>query len=109
MADSDNLDTLVAVVWEARAKPGKAAEMKEFIAGVVTASRNDPGCIDYEFHEVVDQPGTFIAYERWVTKAALDAHLSSERMQTKGPELLKLMEGSIESSLRILKPFRPAN
>lgn len=109
MADADNLDTLVALVWEARAKPGREAEMKAFLTDVVTSSRADPGCIDYEFHEVVDQPGTFIAYERWVSRAALDNHLSCDRMQKKGPELLELMDGTIEGGIRLLRPFRPVS
>jgi quinol monooxygenase YgiN len=100
-------DNFVAVVWEARAKPCKEAEMKSFLTGVVTASRHDPGCIDYDFYEVDDDPGLFVAYERWVNRTALDAHLSSERMQRKGPQLLELMEGSIGDGLRILRVFRP--
>lgn len=98
----------VTVIWEARARPGMEAAMKAFLRGVVTSSRYDPGCIDYEFHEVEDQPGTFIAYERWVNRQALDGHLQSPRMQEKAPQLLELMDGSIETGLRLLQPFRPA-
>lgn len=98
----------VTVLWEARAKPGCAPAMRAFLTGVVTASRADPGCIDYEFHEVDGAPGTFVAYERWESRAALDGHLNGARMQERGAELLQLMEGSIESGLRILHPFRPA-
>lgn len=98
----------VTVIWEARAKPGMEAAMKSFLRGVVTSSRNDPGCIDYEFHEVENHPGTFIAYERWENRLALDRHLQSPRMQEKGPQLLQLMDGSIEDGLRVLRAFRPA-
>ena len=97
----------VTVIWEARSKVGREAEMKAFLTGVITSSRNDPGCIDYEFHEVVGSPGTFIAYERWEDQAALDGHLNGPRMLTKGAELRELMDGSIEEGLRILRPFRP--
>lgn len=98
----------VTVLWEARAKAGKAAEMKSFLTGVITESRNDAGCIDYEAHEVAGQPGTYIILERWVNQAALDRHLSGARMVDKAPHLLKLMEGSIEEGIRLLQPFRPA-
>ena len=97
----------VTAIWEARSKVGREAEMKAFLTGVITSSRSDPGCVDYEFHEVVDTPGTFIAYERWENQAALDGHLNGARMQQKGAALLKLMDGSIEDGLRILRPFRP--
>ncbi len=101
-------DSYVTVIWEARAKQGMAVEMKRFLTAVVTSSRHDHGCIDYEFHEVEGQPGTFIAYERWASQSALDGHLQSDRMREKAPKLLELMEGSIEAGLRFLKPFRPA-
>ena len=81
-----------------------SASGASFLRGIVTSSRNDPGCIDYEFHEVEDQPGTFVAFERWANRAALDGHLTSERMQAKGPELLKLMDGAIEDGIRLLRP-----
>lgn len=98
----------VTVLWEARAKAGKAAEMKAFITGVITGSRNDAGCLDYEAYEVVGQPGTFIIWERWENQAALDGHLSGARMVEKAPQLLELMDGSIEAGIRLLQSFRPA-
>ncbi|MDI6029149.1 putative quinol monooxygenase [Corticibacterium sp. UT-5YL-CI-8] len=101
-------NTLTVVLWEAKAKPGREAEMKDFLAKAVTPSRHDAGCIDYEPHEMEGQPGTFVIYERWVSREALDAHLHAPRMQELVPQLLELMEGSIEAGIRLLRPFRPA-
>jgi quinol monooxygenase YgiN len=98
----------VTVLWEARAKPGKEAEMKAFMTAAVTASRNDSGNIDYEAHQVEGDPATFIIYERWVSRDALDGHLSAPRVRDLVPRLLELMEGSIDDGIRILRPFRPA-
>lgn len=106
MSDADK--ALTAVLWEAKAKPGREADMKAFMTGAVTASRHDAGCIDYEAHEVEGQAGTFIIYERWISRDALDAHLHAPRMQELAPQLLEMMEGSIEGGIRFLRPFRPA-
>ena len=65
----------VTVVWDAKAKAGREADLKAFITAAVTPSRNDPGNIDYEAHEVEGRPGEFVIYERWETRAHLDAHL----------------------------------
>ena len=97
----------VTVLWEARAKNGKAADMKSFITGVVTGSRYDKGCIDYEAYEVEGQAGTFIIFERWENMTALEGHLHTPRMTEKAPKLLELMEGSIEGGIRLLQPIRP--
>lgn len=61
-------NTLTVVLWEAKAKPGREAEMKAFLTAAVTPSRHDAGCIDYEPHEVDGQPGTFVIYERWISR-----------------------------------------
>ncbi len=106
MSEVEN--TLTVVLWEAKAKPGREAEMKAFLTNAVTSSRHDAGCIDYEPHEVEGQPGTFIIYERWISPEALDAHLHAPRMQELVPQLLELMEGSIEAGIRMLRPLRPA-
>ncbi|GLX49018.1 hypothetical protein Shyhy01_19680 [Streptomyces hygroscopicus subsp. hygroscopicus] len=98
----------VTVLWEARAKPGKEAEMKAFMTAAVTPSRNDAGNIDYEAHEVEGQPGTFVILERWETRDALENHLQAARMQTLVPQLLELMDGTVEDGIRFLQPFRPA-
>ncbi|WP_210251086.1 putative quinol monooxygenase [Brucella anthropi] len=66
MSEVEN--TLTVVLWEAKAKPGREAEMKAFLTSAVTPSRHDVGCFDYEPHEVKGQPGTFVIYERWISK-----------------------------------------
>ena len=105
MSDTENM---TVVLWEAKAKPGREADMKTFMTKAVTASRHDAGCIDYEAHEVEGESGTFIIYERWLSREALDAHLHAPRMQTLVPQLLDMMDGSIEAGIRLLRPFRPA-
>ncbi|NKT14582.1 antibiotic biosynthesis monooxygenase [Rhodococcus hoagii] len=99
----------VTVIWEARAKAGREADLKNFITAAVTPSRNDPGNIDYEAHEVDGEPGTFIIYERWERREQLDAHLSAPRMQELVPQMLELIDGSIEDGIRLLRPFRPTH
>ncbi|MEU9243483.1 putative quinol monooxygenase [Streptomyces sp. NPDC048385] len=98
----------VTVIWDAKAKAGREADLKAFITAAVTPSRNDPGNIDYEAHEVEGRPGEFVIYERWETRAHLDAHLAAPRMQELVPQMLELIEGSIEDGIRLLRRFRPA-
>jgi quinol monooxygenase YgiN len=99
----------VTVIWATRAKPGRATDLKTFITAAVTPSRNDAGNIDYEAHEVDGRPGEFVIYERWETREHLDAHLAAPRMQDLVPQMLELIEGSIEDGITLLRPFRPAH
>ncbi|EXG82585.1 putative quinol monooxygenase [Cryptosporangium arvum] len=98
----------VTVIWQTRAKPGRETDLKDFISAAVTPSRNDPGNIDYEAHEVEGQPGSFVIYERWESREHLDAHLGAPRMADLVPRMLELIDGSIEDGITLLRPFRPA-
>ncbi|WP_043664771.1 putative quinol monooxygenase [Streptomyces xylophagus] len=98
----------VTVLWEARARSGKEDAMKAFMTAAVTASRHDAGNIDYEAHQVEGEPGTFVIFERWESREALEDHLRAPRMQDLVPRLLELMDGGIEDGIRFLHPFRPA-
>lgn len=97
----------VTVLWEAKAKPGRESDLKDFITAAVTPSRHDPGNIDYEAHEVQGHAGTFVIYERWETQELLTAHLNAPRMSALIPQMLELIDGSINDGIRLLCPFRP--
>ncbi|AWB93139.1 putative quinol monooxygenase [Aeromicrobium chenweiae] len=99
----------VTVIWETRAKTGKEADLKAFITAAVTPSRNDAGNIDYEAHEVDGHPGAFVIYERWESREHLEAHLDAPRMRDLVPQMLDLIEGSIEDGITLLRPFRPTH
>lgn len=101
-------DGHVTVLWDARAKAGREAQLRAFITAAVTPSRHDDGNIDYEAHEVEGQPGAFVIYERWESRAHLDAHLGAPRMSELVPRMLELIDGSVEDGIRLIRPFRPA-
>jgi quinol monooxygenase YgiN len=97
----------VTVIWEARAKAGKDAAVRDLVARIVTPSRNDPGNVDYEAHEVEGRPGTFVVYERWASREALQNHAQAPWIPELIPALEELLEGSIEDELRFLRVLRP--
>jgi quinol monooxygenase YgiN len=105
MSEVEN--TLTLVLWEAKPKPGREAELKAFVTNAVTRSRHDAGCIDYAPHEIKGRPGTFVIQERWICREALEAHFT-RRIQELVPQLLKLIDGSIKDGIRLLRPCRPA-
>ncbi len=106
---SDKQSGIIAALWVARAKEGKEAQVRELISRVVTPSRNDPGNIDYEVHEDEARPGSFVVFERWASRDALQKHTESSWIPELIPPLLELIEGDIEDELRFLRPLRPAH
>ncbi|WP_455902100.1 putative quinol monooxygenase [Rhodococcus gordoniae] len=46
-------------------------------------------------------PGTFIIYERYEQRELLDTHLGAPRMRELVPQMLELIDGSIEDGIRL--------
>lgn len=104
---AENASGYVTVLFECKAKPGKEEELRSVIAGLVTPTRSEPGCVTYEFHTVEGQPGTFIAYEHWVSPESLDAHVQAAHMQAFIRRSGELLQAPFDSGLRRLHPLRP--
>ncbi len=82
---------LLTVVAELVAKPGKADELRAALTGLVDPTRKEDGCVQYDLHESTDKPGSFVFYENWTSRAALDVHLQSPHLIALGaiaPDLL---------------------
>jgi len=57
------------------AKPGREEELCEVFTWETKATHaSDDGCINYIFHQRIDNPREFVCYERWRDQVALDAH-----------------------------------
>ncbi|MBP0450069.1 antibiotic biosynthesis monooxygenase [Kitasatospora sp. RG8] len=70
------MDQLVTLVGTAHPKPERAEELKQLLLSFVEPTRQEPGCLEYHFHEDRDEPGVFVFYEAWRSQADLDAHLA---------------------------------
>ncbi|MFG0317205.1 MAG: putative quinol monooxygenase [Planctomycetota bacterium JB042] len=70
----------VTVVATIRAKPGREAETRAVLEGLLAKTRVEAGCLNYDLHVAADDPGTFLFHENWESKAHLDRHLESEHL-----------------------------
>lgn len=83
-------DTLT-LIGRLKAKPGKESELRNALLNLVPLSRAEAGCINYDLHESLDEPGLFLLYENWTDQAALDLHFSfahSKEFAANAPNLL---------------------
>lgn len=65
----------VTVVAKFKAKAGKEEALRQAITACVAPTRAEAGCINYDLHVSPDNKGSFMLYENWVSKKALDEHL----------------------------------
>jgi quinol monooxygenase YgiN len=73
--------TLLTVVAEVVAKPGKEEEVRKHLVGFVEPTRREEGCIQYDLHESNDEPGRFFFFEIWTSEELLDKHSQSPHIQ----------------------------
>ncbi len=86
----------VTVVATFQAKPGKEAELRAVLTGLVAPTRQEAGCLNYDLHGLPDDPGKFLFHENWTSKALLEAHLKSPHIKALLPHLPKLAVGMPE-------------
>lgn len=77
MAQTSPAPAVVTIIAQLRAKSGQEAALRDALVEVATASRQETGCITFDMHVSRDDPALFLAFERWVDQAAVDAHFET--------------------------------
>jgi quinol monooxygenase YgiN len=80
----------ITVVATFQARPGREAELKKALIGLVAPTRKETGSINYDLHQSPDEPGKFLFHENWTSKELLDAHLKSAHVAALFPRLGEL-------------------
>jgi quinol monooxygenase YgiN len=83
----------ITVVATFQAKAGKAAELKKNLLALIEPTRREAGCLNYDLHQLPEDPDKFLFHENWTSRAHLDAHLKNTHIQTLLPRLEKLCVG----------------
>lgn len=69
-------DNKLTVVARMKAKPGLEQRVGELVMALVGPTRKEPGCINYDLYQSLDDRGLFMLYENWTSKKDLDEHLN---------------------------------
>lgn len=83
----------ITVVATFEARPGKEAELKSVLLSLVGPTRKESGCLNYDLHQLPENPARFLFHENWVSKAQLDAHLGNAQIQALLPRVGELCTG----------------
>lgn len=80
--------TIVAIL---HARRGLEEELGRRLEELVTPTRAEPGCINYDLHRSNTDKALWVLYENWVSPAALDIHFATDllvRLLADADELL---------------------
>lgn len=68
-----------------RAKPGCEGALLAGLQSLIEATRAEVGCIRYDLHQHLSEPGVFLFYEEWRSQEDLELHFTQ-------PHILRLRE-----------------
>ncbi len=74
------MENTLIVVAEVKAKAGCEAELKKRVMALVAPTRSEAGCVQYDLHECDTEPGRFLFYEIWASRAAWDSHMKEPHL-----------------------------
>ena len=69
-------DEKIVLIAHLNVKKDKVEDLKQAALAIVADSRSEPGCINYDVHQAIDNETVFIWHETWANKAALDEHFT---------------------------------
>lgn len=87
--------TVIAVI---RAKGGMGEKTKQALEALVTPTRAEEGCIDFDFYQDVDDKGLFMFFENWTNREALDKHMQAPHIKAFGGQAGSLLAEPIKAT-----------
>ncbi|MBV9652921.1 MAG: antibiotic biosynthesis monooxygenase [Acetobacteraceae bacterium] len=83
----------LTVIAKLKAKSGCEEQLAAMLQGLVSPTRAEKGCINYDLHRSLEEPGVFIFYENWETRPLWDDHMKSPHLVAFGEK-----EGALTES-----------
>jgi quinol monooxygenase YgiN len=82
----------LTVIAKLKAKKGCEQQLREMLRGLVEPTRAEEGCIKYDLHRSLEDPGLFIFYENWESRPLWEAHMKSPHLTDFGEKQGALTE-----------------
>jgi len=70
----------LTIVAKIQALPGFEAEVEKALIAAIEPTLVENGCLQYDLHRDLKEPGLFLYYENWTTRAEWDAHMESSHL-----------------------------
>ncbi|MGJ8692999.1 MAG: putative quinol monooxygenase [Thalassotalea sp.] len=84
--------TQLTIVANITAKADQIALVKSALLKLITITRAEAGCINYDLHQDNDNPAHFMFYENWQSRELWQAHMAGQHLQ----EYMAETEGAVD-------------
>jgi len=83
---------MIVLVARVHVKPAKREDFIKLAQGMLTPSRDEKGCISYDFFADTVEPGAFHFFEEWESQEALKKHGQTDHYQRYTQAIADLLE-----------------
>jgi quinol monooxygenase YgiN len=73
------------------AKPGREAELRDLLQGMIEPTLTEGGCIRYELYLHPTDPSRMVLLEEWADADALDAHFRTPHLKALATALQEVL------------------
>lgn len=91
------METLT-IIAKFKAKEGSEERLFEECRKLVGPTLAEEGCVNYDMHRSVEDPGTVMFYENWTTRPLWDRHMESPH--------LRQFQSNTEGMLEVFEIFQ---
>ena len=70
----------LTIVARIKAKPGSENALAAALAKLVAPTLVEAGCLQYDFHRDLEDPGNFLFFENWATREQWLTHMESPQL-----------------------------
>jgi len=90
---------MLKVVAEMVIAPASKDGFMPLVSELVKASREDAGCVSYEFCQLTEGNSSYAMVETWEDQKTLDEHMQTEHFTKIVPEMAKFQTGDMKVSV----------
>ncbi len=92
-------DEKIVLFARLKVKLGTESEAKRAALSIVEKSRAENGCLNYDFHQAIDDETIFLWHETWENKRAIDAHANSSHFKEFSARIENITDESLQVTL----------
>lgn len=86
----------IVLIARLKVRPDSVESARRAALAIVSDSRNEAGCLNYDFHQAIDDETIFVWHETWTSKAAIDRHGASEHFTDFSAKIKDLIDEPLQ-------------
>ena len=92
-------DENIVLIARLKVKKDAVEAAKTAALAIVESSRAENGCLNYDFHQAIDDETVFVWHETWANTTALDEHFAMPYFAELGEKLKDITDEPLQLTL----------